>query len=143
MHGKITREQTEKLLQPPEDGLFLLRASTRHPGDYTLSVSYNTGIEHYRIKYTGNRFTIDDEITFNNLDDLVKVKVYVIPSMAVPAFPVASWLCVPVSQWSQHLVSEAYSLSFLPYLVSQHKCCTSFLGVSEEVFFTVAGTARH
>lgn len=56
------------------DGLFLLRPSIRHPGDYTLSVSYNSGVEHYRIKYKGNRFTIDDEIFFSNLEELVKVK---------------------------------------------------------------------
>ncbi|XP_070210719.1 tyrosine-protein kinase CSK-like isoform X3 [Littorina saxatilis] len=72
LHVKISREETEKLLQPPEDGLFLIRPSIRHPGDYTLSVSFNTGIEHYRIKYKSNRFTIDDEILFANLEDLVK-----------------------------------------------------------------------
>lgn len=74
LHVKISREETEKLLQPPMDGLFLIRPSIRHPGDYTLSVSYSSGVEHYRIKYKGNRFTIDDEIFFCNLEELVKVK---------------------------------------------------------------------
>ena len=74
LHVKISREETEKLLQPPMDGLFLIRPSIRHPGDYTLSVSYSSGVEHYRIKYKGNRFTIDDDIFFCNLEELVKVK---------------------------------------------------------------------
>ena len=39
-HGKITREEAEKLLHPPSDGVFLVRESTNYPGDYTLCVAY-------------------------------------------------------------------------------------------------------
>uniref|UniRef100_A0A3B4WRL4 SH2 domain-containing protein n=1 Tax=Seriola lalandi dorsalis TaxID=1841481 RepID=A0A3B4WRL4_SERLL len=37
--SSITREQAERLLYPPETGLFLVRESTNYPGDYTLCVS--------------------------------------------------------------------------------------------------------
>ena len=37
-HGKINREEAEKLLSPPKNGLFLVRESTAYTGDYTLSV---------------------------------------------------------------------------------------------------------
>uniref|UniRef100_A0A8C0VPV3 SH2 domain-containing protein n=1 Tax=Cyanistes caeruleus TaxID=156563 RepID=A0A8C0VPV3_CYACU len=44
-HGKITREQAERLLYPPETGLFLVRESTNYPGDYTLCVSCEGKVE--------------------------------------------------------------------------------------------------
>ncbi|NXI59435.1 CSK kinase, partial [Chloroceryle aenea] len=54
-HGKITREQAERLLYPPETGLFLVREGTNYPGDYTLCLS------------------IDEEFCFENLMQLVEV----------------------------------------------------------------------
>uniref|UniRef100_A0A3Q3DPS4 Tyrosine-protein kinase n=1 Tax=Hippocampus comes TaxID=109280 RepID=A0A3Q3DPS4_HIPCM len=72
-HGKITREQAERLLYPPETGLFLVRESTNYPGDYTLCVSCDGKVEHYRIIYHNGKLTIDEEEYFDNLMQLVEV----------------------------------------------------------------------
>ncbi|XP_078594963.1 uncharacterized protein LOC144872547 isoform X3 [Branchiostoma floridae x Branchiostoma japonicum] len=73
-HGKITREQSEALLNiyPPKDGMFLVRESTNYTGDYTLCVSFNSKVEYYRVISKNNRFTIDEEIDFDNLKKLVE-----------------------------------------------------------------------
>ncbi|XP_055375144.1 tyrosine-protein kinase CSK [Condylostylus longicornis] len=70
-HGSISRDEAEHLLQPREDGLFLVRESTNFPGDYTLCVCYQGKVEHYRVKYLENKLTIDDEEYFENLGQLV------------------------------------------------------------------------
>lgn len=70
-HGSITRDEAEHLLQPREDGLFLVRESTNFPGDYTLCVCFQGKVEHYRVKYSENKLTIDDEEFFENLGQLV------------------------------------------------------------------------
>ena len=72
-HGKISREQAENLLKPREDGLFLVRESTNYPGDYTLCVSYQGEVQHYRVIYQDNKLTIDEEEFFSNLAELVEV----------------------------------------------------------------------
>uniref|UniRef100_A0A673GMG0 Tyrosine-protein kinase n=1 Tax=Sinocyclocheilus rhinocerous TaxID=307959 RepID=A0A673GMG0_9TELE len=71
-HGKITREQAERLLYPPETGLFLVRESTNYPGDYTLCVSCDGKVEHYRIIYHDGKLSIDEEEYFDNLMQLVE-----------------------------------------------------------------------
>uniref|UniRef100_A0A8C0EUL5 Tyrosine-protein kinase n=1 Tax=Bubo bubo TaxID=30461 RepID=A0A8C0EUL5_BUBBB len=71
-HGKITREQAERLLYPPETGLFLVRESTNYPGDYTLCVSCEGKVEHYRIIYSSSKLSIDEEVYFENLMQLVE-----------------------------------------------------------------------
>ncbi len=76
-HGKITREQAERLLYPPETGLFLARESTNYPGDYTLCVSCDAKVEHYRIIYHNGKLSIDEEEYFDNLMQLVEVSVCV------------------------------------------------------------------
>lgn len=73
-HGSITRDEAEHLLQPREDGLFLVRESTNFPGDYTLCVCFQGKVEHYRVKYLENKLTIDDEEYFENLGQLVAVR---------------------------------------------------------------------
>lgn len=70
-HGSITRDEAEHLLQPREDGLFLVRESTNFPGDYTLCVCFQAKVEHYRVKYLDNKLTIDDEEYFENLGQIV------------------------------------------------------------------------
>ena len=72
-HGKITRLEAEKLLQPRRDGLFLVRESTNFPGDYTMCVCFNGDVEHYRIIFKDNNVTIDEEEYFENLSKLVEV----------------------------------------------------------------------
>ncbi|CAH1407086.1 unnamed protein product [Nezara viridula] len=71
-HGKISREAAETLLNPREDGLFLVRESTNFPGDYTLCVCFQGKVEHYRVKYKDNQLTIDDEEFFQTLAQLVE-----------------------------------------------------------------------
>ena len=87
-HGKITREQAERLLYPPETGLFLVRESTNYPGDYTLCVSCDGKVEHYRIIYHNGKLTIDEEEYFENLMQLVEVRM--IGSPAVIQAPIFS-----------------------------------------------------
>lgn len=82
-HGKITREQAERLLYPPETGLFLVRESTNYPGDYTLCVSCEGKVEHYRIIYSSSKLSIDEEVYFENLMQLVEVR----PQPAAPSSP--------------------------------------------------------
>ncbi|XP_034443468.1 tyrosine-protein kinase CSK-like isoform X1 [Hippoglossus hippoglossus] len=71
-HGKITRNQAEELLVPPETGLYLVRESTNFPGDYTLCVSCDGKVEHYRIIYHNGKLSIDEEEYFENLMQLVE-----------------------------------------------------------------------
>lgn len=70
-YGSITRDEAERLLQPREEGLFLVRESTNYPGDYTLCVCFQEKVEHYRVKYHDKKLTIDDEEYFDNLSQLV------------------------------------------------------------------------
>ncbi|KAF2356678.1 SH2 domain [Trinorchestia longiramus] len=70
-HRSISRDEAEKLLQPREDGLFLVRESTNFPGDYTLCVCYQNKVEHYRVIYKNGQLTIDEEEFFLQLTDLV------------------------------------------------------------------------
>jgi len=71
-HGKISRQEAEQLLQPREDGLFLVRESSNYPGDYTLCVCHQAKVEHYHIIINSNQLTIDEEVFFKNLDELVQ-----------------------------------------------------------------------
>jgi len=72
-HGKIDRPKAEKLLENGDNGTFLVRESVHFPGDYTLSVLYKQKVEHYRIIYSKNKLTIDEEVFFENLTNLVEV----------------------------------------------------------------------
>ena len=60
-------------MNPPEDGLFLVRESANYPGDYTLCVAFERKVEHYHISKKDNRLTVDDETYFNNMVKLVEV----------------------------------------------------------------------
>jgi len=71
-HGKMARDQAERLLNPPTNGLFLVRESNNFPGDYTLCVAFDGKVEHYHILYKGNKLTIDEDVFFDNLTHLVE-----------------------------------------------------------------------
>uniref|UniRef100_A0A8C0HDM0 Tyrosine-protein kinase n=1 Tax=Chelonoidis abingdonii TaxID=106734 RepID=A0A8C0HDM0_CHEAB len=71
-HGKISGVEAVQALQPPEDGLFLVRESIRHPGDYVLCVSFGKEVIHYRIIYQENRLSIDASVCFYNLIDMIE-----------------------------------------------------------------------
>ncbi|XP_028260337.1 megakaryocyte-associated tyrosine-protein kinase isoform X2 [Parambassis ranga] len=71
-HGKISGPEAVSKLQPPEDGLFLVRESIRHPGDYVLCVSVSGEVIHYRVIYGDNKLTIDNKQYFYNLIDMIE-----------------------------------------------------------------------
>ncbi|XP_016895535.1 megakaryocyte-associated tyrosine-protein kinase isoform X2 [Cynoglossus semilaevis] len=71
-HGKISGPEAVTKLQPPEDGLFLVRESIRHPGDYVLCVSVSGEVDHYRVIYQDNKLTIDNVKYFYNLIDMIE-----------------------------------------------------------------------
>lgn len=58
-----------------EDGLFLVRESIRHPGDYVLCVSFKQEVLHYHVIYQESKLTIDKSQYFYNLIDMVEVRV--------------------------------------------------------------------
>ncbi|XP_034064142.1 megakaryocyte-associated tyrosine-protein kinase isoform X1 [Gymnodraco acuticeps] len=71
-HGKISGPEAVCKLQPAEDGLFLVRESIRHPGDYVLCVSVSRDVVHYRVIYQDNKLTIDNTQFFYNLIDMIE-----------------------------------------------------------------------
>nr|AAI11865.1 Matk protein [Mus musculus] len=71
-HGKISGQEAIQQLQPPEDGLFLVRESARHPGDYVLCVSFGRDVIHYRVLHRDGHLTIDEAVCFCNLMDMVE-----------------------------------------------------------------------
>ncbi|XP_055564342.1 megakaryocyte-associated tyrosine-protein kinase isoform X1 [Falco cherrug] len=71
-HGKISGVEAVQQLQPPEDGLFLVRESVRHPGDYVLCVSFGKEVIHYRVVHKENTLSIDSQQYFSNLIDMIE-----------------------------------------------------------------------
>ncbi|KFQ38101.1 Megakaryocyte-associated tyrosine-protein kinase, partial [Mesitornis unicolor] len=71
-HGKISGVQAVQELQPAEDGLFLVRESVRHPGDYVLCVSFGKEVIHYRVVHEENTLSIDSQQYFSNLIDMIE-----------------------------------------------------------------------
>ncbi|XP_062250892.1 megakaryocyte-associated tyrosine-protein kinase [Platichthys flesus] len=71
-HGKISGPEAVCKLQPAEDGLFLVRESIRHPGDYVLCVSVSGAVVHYRVIYRDKQLTIDSTQFFYNLIDMIE-----------------------------------------------------------------------
>uniref|UniRef100_A0A8C4HPS0 Tyrosine-protein kinase n=1 Tax=Dicentrarchus labrax TaxID=13489 RepID=A0A8C4HPS0_DICLA len=71
-HGKISGPEAVSKLQPAEDGLYLVRESIRHPGDYVLCVSVSGEVIHYRVIYQDNKLTIDNTQYFYNLIDMIE-----------------------------------------------------------------------
>ncbi|KAG9266945.1 megakaryocyte-associated tyrosine-protein kinase [Astyanax mexicanus] len=71
-HGKISGPEAVSKLRPMEDGLFLVRESIRHPGDYVLCVSFKQEVIHYRVIYQDSKLTIDSTQHFYNLIDMVE-----------------------------------------------------------------------
>ena len=73
-HGKVTREHAEQMMTPRENGLFLVREARNNPGDYTLDVSFDGKVEHYRVLRQNNQLTIDEASFFENMVELVEVR---------------------------------------------------------------------
>ncbi|EDQ86681.1 uncharacterized protein MONBRDRAFT_33686 [Monosiga brevicollis MX1] len=70
-HGKINRTVAEELIAGKPVGTFLVRESTNFPGDYTLTVVGTEAVDHYHIQSKGGKITIDDEVSFGSLDELI------------------------------------------------------------------------
>lgn len=86
-HGKISGHEAVQQLQPPEDGLFLVRESARHPGDYVLCVSFGRDVIHYRVLHRDGHLTIDEAVCFCNLMDMVEVWLPQAPPPSGPGTP--------------------------------------------------------
>nr|XP_057928559.1 megakaryocyte-associated tyrosine-protein kinase [Doryrhamphus excisus] len=71
-HGKISGHDAVCKLQPAQDGLFLVRESIRHPGDYVLCLSVRGEVVHYRVMHQGNTLTIDGKQHFCNLINMIE-----------------------------------------------------------------------
>ncbi|CAH4031310.1 unnamed protein product [Pieris brassicae] len=74
-HGKISRENAEKLLKEEgEDGVFLVRESNTSHGDYVLSVLHQGEVVHYQIRRHGEDafFSIEEHTTVHGLDTLIQ-----------------------------------------------------------------------
>ena len=69
----MSRSEAEDKLASKE-GLFLIRESVNFPGDYTLCICAGDKVEHYHIIYSHNKLTIDEEVFFENLTQLVEVQ---------------------------------------------------------------------
>lgn len=102
-HGKVSREQVEKLLYPREDGLFLVRDSNNFVGDYTLCVWCANKVENYHIKYENNQLTIDDECFFKNLEELVSVLFFI---LYVSIFITNTCIPINLSRWQQDGITK-------------------------------------
>ena len=73
-HGTISRSEAEDMLLDRDDGVFLIRDSVHFQGDYTLSVSCDRRVDHYRILTRNNKLEVDGgECTFDSLMSLVQV----------------------------------------------------------------------
>ncbi|XP_051550662.1 megakaryocyte-associated tyrosine-protein kinase isoform X1 [Myxocyprinus asiaticus] len=71
-HGKISGQQAIGKLRPMEDGLFLVRESIRHPGDFVLCVCFKQNVIHYRVIFQDSKLTIDNKEFFYNLIDMIE-----------------------------------------------------------------------
>lgn len=64
-----------------------MRESTNYPGDYTLCVSCEGKVEHYRIMYHASKLSIDEEVYFENLMQLVEVSAEYVCLGELPFLP--------------------------------------------------------
>ncbi len=85
-HGKISGVQAVGKLKPVEDGLFLVRESVRHPGDFVLCLCFSQTVFHYRVIFRDNKLSIDNKQFFYNLIDMIEVRPADNSSMHMSAF---------------------------------------------------------
>lgn len=71
-HGRITRNKAEELLlKQPIDGAFLIRESESTPGDFSLSVKFGGGVQHFKVLRDGAGKYFLWVVKFNSLNQLV------------------------------------------------------------------------
>uniref|UniRef100_A0A8C1RJ00 Tyrosine-protein kinase n=1 Tax=Cyprinus carpio TaxID=7962 RepID=A0A8C1RJ00_CYPCA len=71
-HGKISGPEAVGKLKPAEDGLFLVRESVRHPGDFVLCLCFSQKVFHYRVIFKDKKLSIDNKQFFYNLIDMIE-----------------------------------------------------------------------
>eukprot|EP00037_Helgoeca_nana_P025821 m.286312 g.286312 ORF g.286312 m.286312 type:complete len:704 (+) comp27051_c0_seq2:220-2331(+) len=72
-HGKMGRSEAAALLRMAAfSGSFLVRESESKRGEYSLSVSCETTLKHYHIKFADNQYFINDRHHFGSIVDLVE-----------------------------------------------------------------------
>uniref|UniRef100_A0A0K0FYI6 Tyrosine-protein kinase n=1 Tax=Strongyloides venezuelensis TaxID=75913 RepID=A0A0K0FYI6_STRVS len=72
-HGKISRNDSEVLLSSGINGSFLVRESESSPGQFSITVRYDTRVYHYRINVDRNNYLyITPEAKFKTLGELIQ-----------------------------------------------------------------------
>nr|CAB3250834.1 protein enhancer of sevenless 2B [Phallusia mammillata] len=73
-YGKISRIKAEQTLnkQVYPDGAFLIRESESSPGDFSLSVKYGNGVQHFKVLRDGAGKYFLWVVKFNSLNELIK-----------------------------------------------------------------------
>lgn len=73
-HGNISRDEVLQRINAAKNGLFIVRNSSTHPGDYSLSVSFKDSPFHYHIKTNDkNQVSLSGStIYYDNLVKLVE-----------------------------------------------------------------------
>eukprot|EP00057_Strongylocentrotus_purpuratus_P032667 XP_788430.2 PREDICTED: protein enhancer of sevenless 2B [Strongylocentrotus purpuratus] len=69
---KVTRDGAEELLKNDGDGAFLIRESEGTPGDYSLSVKFVDGVQHFKVLRDGAGKYFLWVVKFNSLNQLVE-----------------------------------------------------------------------
>lgn len=71
--GKISRAKAETTLNKPhyENGTFLIRESESSPGDFSLSVKYGTGVQHFKVLRDGSGKYFLWVVKFASLNELI------------------------------------------------------------------------
>lgn len=72
--GKISRCDAEKNLNKPHypNGVFLVRESESSPGDFSLSVKYNSGVQHFKVLRDGAGKYFLWVMKFSSLNELIR-----------------------------------------------------------------------
>lgn len=71
-HGRITRANAEEILtKQPHNGAFLIRESESTPGDFSLSVKFGDGVQHFKVLRDGAGKYFLWVVKFNSLNQLV------------------------------------------------------------------------
>lgn len=70
--GRLGRPKAEKLFVGTPDGTFLIRESDSRPGEYSLSVKYNTVIKHIKVNRKGNMYDLAPDVkAFPSIQEMV------------------------------------------------------------------------
>ncbi|KAK6171085.1 hypothetical protein SNE40_019345 [Patella caerulea] len=73
-YGKISRAKAEEILMGPDqiDGAFLVRDSESAPGEFSISVKFGDGVQHFKVLRDGNGHYFLWVVKFNSINELVE-----------------------------------------------------------------------